>query len=63
MPCMQSAQLTPNPDNCTCSKQPYAKRNLAPPARGGDVIPNGAFDDGTMYRLAYVPKVWQPLGL
>ncbi len=41
---------------CPRRKQPYAKRQPVAPAGNSDLLPRGPFDDGTMYRLTYVPK-------
>ena len=52
----QNAPLhSPSAGNC-CRKMPFAKRDPASPASGGQVMPTGAFDEGTMYRSSYVTK-------
>ena len=38
------------------SKMPFARRDPAAPASGGQVLPTGDFDQGTMYRSSFVPK-------
>lgn len=38
------------------TKMPMAKREPMAARTGGDIMPKGAFDDGTSYRTNYVPK-------